>query len=186
MNSQGGLFIISGPSGVGKSTVLKKVFEKVENCMFSISATTRLPREGETDGIEYYFISREKFIEMIEKGEFLEYAEYVGNFYGTPKKPILENLANGKNVFLDIEVKGCGQVREKMPEAVSIFIAPPNIEALEERLRGRKTEGEDKIKKRLEKAMEELEFAGTYDYIVVNDTPEHAAGEIIEIINNIK
>ncbi len=180
--NKGRIFIVSGPSGVGKGTVLAEVFKRIDRCWFSISATTRAPRPHEIDGVHYNFISRDKFLDMIQNGEFLEYAEYVGNYYGTPAGPIVEHIAAGIDVFLDVEVNGSGQLRRKIPEAVSIFIVPPSIEALGKRLRGRKTESEEKIAVRLEKAREEMQLASTYDYTVVNDNVLDAAEEIIRII----
>lgn len=180
--NKGRIFIISGPSGVGKGTVLSEVLKKTDGCWFSISATTRKPRPHEVDGVHYHFIDRNKFLDMIQNGEFLEYAEYVDNFYGTPAGPIAEHIAAGTDVFLDVETQGSRQLCQKIPEAVSIFIVPPSIEALGERLRGRRTESESKIAERLRKAQEELNLASTYDYTVVNDNIEDAAAEIIRII----
>ena len=179
----GKLFIISAPSGTGKSTVINEVMKCRENIFFSVSATTRQPRAGEEDGVNYWFISHEKFHTMAENNEFLEYAEYVGNCYGTPLKPILENMENGVDVLLDIEVQGFKQIKEKMPDAISIFIVPPSLEVLEMRLRGRGTDSEEKIKSRLEKACQELKMAKFYDYVVTNDTVEKTAKEIISIMN---
>ena len=156
-DNKGGIYIISGPSGAGKSTVLGKLFTKLDKYFFSISATTRAPRPGEEDGVNYYFVSREKFLSMIENDELLEYAEYVGNFYGTPLKPIYDHVNDGYAVFLDVEVKGKKQVSEKVPEAVSIFIAPPSLEELENRLRLRATDTEEAIAMRLNRAREELD-----------------------------
>jgi len=161
--------------------VLNKVFSILDNCWFSVSATTRSPRPGEEDGVHYHFISKEMFREWIGNGEFLEYAEYVGNYYGTPLTPIREHVERGCNVFLDIEVQGSEQVCRKMPEAVSIFIVPPSIEALAERLRGRQTEPEEKIAERLRRAEEEIALAPQYDYTVVNDDLDTAVAEVISI-----
>ena len=180
--SKGVVFIVSGPSGVGKGTILGQVFSRLENCWFSVSATTRAPREGEEHGVHYFFLTREEFISQIERDEFLEYAEYVGNYYGTPRSPITEHVDAGYNVFLDIEVQGSEQVCRKMPEAVSIFIIPPSIEALAERLRGRNTDSEDKIRARIKRAEEEIALAPNYDYTVVNDDLETAVNEVLAII----
>ena len=181
--NKGKLFVISGPSGAGKSTVLSKVFEKLENYYFSISMTTREPRKGEQDGKDYYFTDRETFEKTIEENGFLEYIEYVGKYYGTPLKPLVENIENGRDVFLDIEVVGCGNVVKKFPDAVSVFIMPPSLEELERRLRDRKSgESEETIRKRLRRAEEEIKLAGKYDYVVINDDADRAAGEIIGII----
>ena len=180
---KGNVYIISAPSGCGKGTVLAAVFAQLKKpYYFSISVTTRAPRPGEQEGVQYFFVSREKFQTMVERDELLEYAEYVGNQYGTPRAPVIENVAAGKNVFLEIEIKGFQQIKKKLPEAISIFIAPPSIEELERRLRGRSTETEEKLRGRLEKAKKEMHEAALFDYIVVNDQVERAAGEIISII----
>ena len=181
--SKGKIYIISGPSGVGKGTVIGELFKKLDRRWFSISATTRKPRPGEVDGVHYLFIDRESFSEMIEKDELLEYAEYNGNFYGTPMRPIMEHVEAGDDVFLDIEVQGSAQICRKIPEAVSIFIVPPTLEELGERLRGRNTESEEAILNRLKIAEEELKLAPTYDYTVVNDTVDKAVEKILDIIS---
>ena len=180
--ARGKTFIISGPSGVGKSTVLKNLFEGREDLYFSISATTREPREGETDGVHYHFISVERFQELIEADAFLEYAEYVGNFYGTPKKYVDKAMDDGKDVILDIEVQGALQVSNKRPDTVRIFIAPPSWDELERRLRCRGTDSEEKIQKRLVRAKSELRTADVYDYFVINDTVDRAVREINAIM----
>ena len=184
-NKKGNVFIISGPSGCGKSTVLSRVMEQ-GNYYFSISATTREPRPGEKDGVNYHFLKREEFLDLLEKNEFLEHAEYVGNFYGTPITPVLEHTAAGEDVLLDIEVQGAVQVMSRLPEAISIFIAPPSAEELERRLRGRSTDADDKIKRRLTRASEELKYISAYDYIVVNDELEETVRKVTEIINKAK
>ena len=178
----GKTFIISGPSGVGKSTVLQKVLQGRDDLYFSISATTRAPRKGEINGVHYHFISVEQFRGMIQEEAFLEYAEYVGNFYGTPKKFVDEAMAQGKDVILDIEVQGAIQVCSKRPEVIRIFIAPPSWSALEKRLIGRGTDSEEKIQKRLVRAKAELQTANTYDYFVINDSVENAVKEINAIM----
>lgn len=180
--NKGQIFIISGPSGCGKSTLLKEVFSKRDKVYFSVSATTREPREGETDGVQYYFVTKEKFRNMIENDEFLEYAEYVENSYGTPREPVETKIDEGYDVFMDIEVQGAAQVKAKKPEAVSIFIAPPSIEELERRLRSRSTETEEKVQGRLQKARVELFEAPKYDFQIVNDDVERASAEILDII----
>lgn len=182
----GKIFVVSGPSGSGKSTILNRVFEKLDKVFFSISATTRQPREGEKDGVNYHFISRETFLQMIENQEFLEYAEYVGNLYGTPLKPIYDHVAKGYTVFLDVEVQGKQHVCEKIPQAISIFIAPPSLEELGNRLRLRSTESEEKIQGRLETAKKELQLADTYDYLVVNDDLNVAVAEFMAIMEKEK
>jgi len=179
---EGKIFVISGPSGSGKSTILKQVFKEIDKVYFSISATTREMRPGERDGVEYYFVSHDEFMRMIENDELLEYTQYVGNFYGTPIVPILKHKEEGYAVFLDVEIEGNMHVRERLPEAVSIFIAPPSVEELERRLRSRSTESEEKIMKRLQRAQEELKAVDQYDYVVVNDVAERAANEVLNIV----
>ena len=175
---RGKLFIVSGPSGVGKSTVLKELFRQRENLYFSVSATTRDPRPGEVDGVHYHFLTAETFREWIEKDEFLDYAEFVGNAYGTPKRYVDEALDAGKDVILDIEIQGAGQVCAKRPEAVTVFIAPPSREELERRLTARGTDTPEKIQKRLQRAAIEIREARSYQYFVINDTVENAVREL--------
>ena len=182
MNRKGKTFIISGPSGVGKSTVLHALFEGRDDLYFSVSATTRAPREGEQDGVDYHFIHADRFRNMIAEDAFLEYAEYVGNFYGTPMRLVDEAMEQGKDVLLDIEIQGAMQVCAKRPETVRIFIAPPSWEELERRLTARGTDTPEKVQKRLIRAQVELEMAGDYDYFVVNDTVENAVNEIRAIM----
>lgn len=183
INTRGLLIVLSGPSGVGKGTVRKALFERVgHNLVYSISMTTRQPRNGETNGVEYHFVTKEKFKEEIEKGNLLEYAEFCDNFYGTPLDKVNEQLDNGQEVVLEIEVQGAMQVKEKMPDAVYVFIAPPSLSALEERLLNRGTECREVIEKRLNKARSEIKVASQYNYIVVNDTVENAADRIMAII----
>ena len=178
MQKSGKLFIISGPSGVGKSTVLKALFREHPDLYFSVSATTRAPREGEIDGVHYRFIKSEQFLQMVQENEFLEYAEYVGSFYGTPRGPVEEAMAQGRDAFLDIEIQGAQQVYEKRPDAVRIFIAPNSWAELERRLTERGTDSAEKIQKRLLRAKVELQAAENYDYLVVNDTVEQAVREM--------
>lgn len=179
---KGKTFIISGPSGVGKSTVLKSLLEKRDNVYFSVSATTRSPRAGEEDGVHYHFIDIDMFRNWIAKDEFLEYAEYVGNFYGTPKKYVDAAMDSGKDVILDIEVQGAIQVVSKRPDTVRIFIAPPSWDELERRLTERGTDTQEKIQKRLLRAKVEFQTAHTYDYFVINDTVENAVRELDAIM----
>lgn len=178
MQKSGKLFIVSGPSGVGKSTVLKALFREHPDLYFSVSATTRSPREGEIDGVHYHFIKSEQFLQMVQDGAFLEYAEYVGSFYGTPRGPVEEAMTAGRDAFLDIEIQGAQQVYEKRPDAVRIFVAPKSWAELERRLTARGTDSAEKIQKRLLRAKVELQAAENYDYLVVNDTVEEAVREM--------
>lgn len=177
------LFVVSGSSGVGKGTVLKKFLEKNQDFMLSISCTTRAPREGEVDGVNYFFISKDEFKNCIDNDKFLEWAEFAGNFYGTKKKFINQCLEEGKNIILEIDTQGALKVKKQMPEAVLIFICPPSLEALENRLRGRHTEDEETIQKRLNVVKEELERAQNFDYKIVNDNLENAVCELEKIIS---
>lgn len=186
MNKNSGtkkLFVISGSSGVGKGTVLKGFLEKNPDFMLSISCTTRAPRKGEIDGVNYFFISKDEFQNCIDNDKFLEWAEFAGNRYGTKKKYIQQCLAEGKDIILEIDTQGALQVKKKMPEAVLIFICPPSIEALETRLRGRHTEDEATIQKRLQEVKTELERAENFDYKVVNDDLDKAISDLEKIIS---
>ena len=180
--TKGKTFIVSGPSGVGKSTVLSALLERRKNLYFSVSATTRDPRPGELDGIHYHFMDVESFRKWIAMDQFLEYAEYVGNFYGTPKRFVDEAMDQGKDVILDIEVQGAIQVTSKRPDTVRIFIAPPSWAELERRLTERGTDSQDKIQKRLLRAKVEFQTAHTYDYFVINNTVEEAVEELNAIM----
>lgn len=184
MTQRGLLIVLSGPSGVGKGTVRAKIFEKNQKFSYSISATTRKMRVGEIDGKDYFFKTREEFEEMIQKQELLEYAEYVGNYYGTPLPYVEEQLANGKDVFLEIEVQGALKVRERMPEGIFIFLTPPNLEELHQRIVNRGTDASDVIAKRMLKAKEELDLIRLYDYAVVNDQVDEAVRKIEAIIES--
>lgn len=178
----GKLIVYSGCSGVGKGTIMKYILKELPELNFSVSATTRSPRQGETNGVEYFFVSREEFEQMVADGGFLEHAEYCGNYYGTPKKAVEEKLQQGINVILEIEVKGGVTVINNFPECVSLFILPPSMEELERRLRKRATEDEETINKRLAEAVEELKSAPLYKYNVVNGELDTAVEEVISII----
>ncbi len=179
---KGLLIVVSSPSGGGKGTILSELFKRNENLKMSVSATTRSPREGEVDGVHYYFISKEEFKAKIENGEMLEYANYVSNYYGTPKAPVDKWLSEGKDVILEIEVQGGKQVKEIAPDCVSLFVLPPSLEILEQRLRGRGTETDDVICNRMAQASREIGCVTDYDYAVVNNTVEQAVSDIEAII----
>lgn len=180
---RGLLIVLSGPSGVGKGTVRKELFSSPDtNYEYSISMTTRNPREGEVDGVDYFFRSKDVFEEMIEEGKLLEYAEYVGNYYGTPLDYVNATLDAGRDVFLEIEVVGAAQVREKVPNGLFIFLAPPSLSHLEARLIGRGTEASDIIADRVFKAREELEMMHLYDYVVENDEVSKACDRVNAIV----
>ena len=182
--NKGLVFIVSGPSGSGKDTVLKELFKKRPEIKFSISSITRGMRVGEVEGEKYNFISREKFLEMIKNDELLEYNEYVGNYYGTPKAPVVNATLNGEDIIIEVDVNGAAKIREKIPNAVSIFIMPPSFEELKRRLSGRGTETEAVIKERLDSAIGEIKRATEYGYIVVNDDLSVAVNDIISIIES--
>ena len=183
MTKRGLLIVLSGPSGVGKGTVRAAIFAKGEQkFVYSISATTRSPRTGETDGVDYFFKTREEFEQMIQNKQLLEYAEYVGNYYGTPLEYVENTLATGKDVFLEIDVQGAIQVRELMPDGVFIFLTPPDLNELESRIVNRGTDSDEVIAKRMKTAREELELMKYYDYSVVNDTVNNAVQKIEAII----
>ncbi len=185
MHKNGFLVVISGPSGGGKGTVVRKVREMMPELALSVSATTRPPRVGEEDGREYYFLDRDAFEEMVAREEMLEYTSYCGNYYGTPKKEAQRIISSGKNMILEIEVEGAAQVKRLYPDAVSIMLIPPTIEEMRQRLLGRGTEAIETVEKRLSRAAEEIQLAGEYDYIVINqrDEIEACAKQICEIIH---
>ena len=179
---EGLLVVISGASGTGKGTVCKRLFELEKNITFSVSATTRPPRQGEVDGVNYWFLSKQKFEEMIEKGEFLEWAKVYDNYYGTPLNKVEERLKNGEDILLEIDTQGALNVMEKMPQGVFIFLLPPSLEELKRRIVGRGTENQESLEKRLGAAKKEISLANKYQYVVVNDDVENAAENIKAII----
>lgn len=182
MNEKGKLIVISGPSGSGKSTVVNRAIQGREDMCFSTSVTTRSPRPGEVDGKDYFFIDPQRFQEMVERDELLEHAQYVAHSYGTPRAFVEQKLNEGLNVILDIEVQGARQVREKMQNAVLIFIIPPSLEELRRRLVNRGTDAADVIEARLHRAAEELKEADLYDYLIINDDLDTAAREFTSIL----
>ncbi|GAX07805.1 MAG TPA: guanylate kinase [Lactobacillus sp.] len=185
MTKRGMLIVLSGPSGVGKGTVRKALFDEPDtDFQYSISMTTRKPREGEQDGVDYFFVSKEQFEENIKNGEMLEYAKYVDNYYGTPLKYVNETLDSGKDVFLEIEVNGAMQVRANCPDAVFVFLTPPDLMELKHRLINRGTEEMSVINARIKKAVGEIKMMRNYDYAVVNDEVENAVARIRTIIRS--
>ncbi|MEC5422749.1 guanylate kinase [Virgibacillus sp. C22-A2] len=182
IDEKGILFILSGPSGVGKGTVRKELFDQATHLKYSISMTTRNRRTGETDGIDYFYKSKEEFEKLIEQEQLLEYAKYVNNYYGTPRTYVEEMLAAGHDVFLEIEVQGALQVKENFPEGVFIFLFPPSLEELKNRIVNRGTESTELVLNRLKEARKEIEMMDAYDYVVVNDRVELAVRKIQSII----
>lgn len=180
---KGTLYVFTGPSGAGKGTLLSRLCAEDDRIFYSISATTRAPRPGETDGEHYYFLAKADFERKIEQNAFLEYAKYVDNYYGTLEAPVEQKLAAGFDVILEIEVQGAMQVKEKRPDAVMVFIAPPSFEELARRLRDRGTEDEEKVQKRLETAKKELESMNLFDHVVMNDEIERAVRELHDILD---
>ena len=188
MNKKGLLLVVSGPSGAGKGTICKAFLEKNKNVKLSISATTRSPREGEVEGVNYFFVTKEKFKGMIDNGELLEHAQIYDNFYGTPKAAILENLEQGYDVLLEIEMQGAKQIKEVYPEGVFIFILPPSLDELKSRIVGRGTETEEQINKRFGSAFEEICQIENYDYFIVNKDIDQSAKELsdMKVLKKIK
>lgn len=187
MNEQGMLAVVSGFSGAGKGTLMKELLKRYDNYALSISATTRNPREGETDGREYFFVTEENFRDMIEKDALIEYAQYVKHFYGTPKEYVLNQMKKGKDVILEIEIQGALKIKERFPETILIFVMPPSAEELKRRLIGRGTESMEVINARLRRALEEAEGMEAYDYILINDKIEtcvEAMHKMIQVQHN--
>ncbi len=180
------LTVLTGPSGVGKGVVVKNLLKRNKQIWLSVSATTRQPREGETDGSDYFFLSREKFTKLIAEDGLLEWAEFSGNLYGTPSEPVKRNLSQGQFVLLEIELEGARQVRKTFPEAFQIFLAPPSFEELERRIRGRGTDSEKSIERRLLRAKEELQAKNEFDAVVVNDQVFNAVSRLEELIGITK
>ena len=184
MKNQKKLIILTGPSGVGKGTIIKEILSKEKNIWLSISATTREPREGEKEGENYYFLSQEKFREMIEQNLFLEWAQFAGNYYGTPLSSVNEKIKKGFTVLLEIEVEGAKQIKEKFPNSLSIFLLPPDKAELERRIRNRGTEKEEAIKKRLLRANYEISASNKFDFALTNDDVDQTAKRIIKLVKN--
>lgn len=182
--NRGRLFIISGPSGSGKDTVLAKLFAQCPQIKFSISSVTRPMRKGENEGEKYNFVSRQCFEAMLKNDELLEYNEFVGNYYGTPKAPVEQAIASGDDMIVEVDVNGAAQIREKIKDSVSVFIMPPSLDALRARLSGRGTEPQDVIERRIEAALSEIARAGEYDYIIVNDDLDKAVEDCACIIRS--
>lgn len=182
MSEQGILVVVSGFSGSGKGTLIKAMLERYHNYALSISATTRKPRQGERDGREYFFVDRERFEEMIQKGELIEYAQYVDHCYGTPRQYVFQRMADGKDVILEIEIQGAMKIKEKFQEALLVFVAPPSAEELKRRLVGRGTESPQVIDKRMDRAAKEAQGITSYDYILINDKVDRCAKEMHQLI----
>lgn len=179
----GNLFVVSGPSGAGKGTLVARLLEAVPDSWVSVSTTTRAPRAGEVDGVSYYFLDRDEFLRRADEDGFLEWAEYAGNCYGTPRSSVEQKMAEGKQVILEIDVQGAFQIKEKIPEAHLVFIEPPSMEVLEARLRGRGTEADDVVEKRMAAARLELSQKMRYDKRLVNDDLDSAVAELVDYVN---
>lgn len=184
--NKGMLYVVSAPSGCGKGTILGEVFKNNPNVFYSVSATTRNPRDGEIDGVNYFFLSKEKFLELVDNNGMLEYAEFCGNMYGTPRSAVEEKLASGCDVILEIETKGAKQIKEKMPDATLIFILPPSVKELKRRLNKRGTETEDVIEKRVSEAKGEIQQAYDYDYVMMNGDLDEAVNDFVAIMKAAK
>lgn len=182
ISNEGNLIVLSGPSGVGKGTVLKALLKKYDNICYSISATTRPPREDEKDGVDYFFMDEDKFKTWIKEDKFIEWAKVHNNYYGTPRSYVQETLASGKDVILEIDIQGAKQVKERCEDGIFIFLAPPSLEELENRIYNRGTEGEDDIQVRLKNAKKELQEIENYDYLVVNDIVKEAVERLKSVI----
>lgn len=180
---KGLLLVVSGPSGAGKGTICKEILNRRKDIKLSVSATTRKPREGEVDGVNYFFLNKEQFSKMVDNGEFLEYASIYGNFYGTPKSAIIECLENGQDVILEIEMQGARQVKEVYSEGVFIFVLPPSLRELKNRIVGRGTETADEIEKRFSCAFEEIKQIDDYNYFIINKDVDTSVKELEEIIS---
>lgn len=184
MRSKGVLLVISGFAGTGKGTLVKSLLENYDNYALSVSATTRAPRKNEIEGVHYFYKTKEEFLEMIEHGELVEYAEYVGNYYGTPRAYVEQQLTKGKDVILEIEIQGALKIKERFPDTLLLFLLPPDVDTLKARLEGRGTETEEIIEQRLSRAVEEAEFIEKYDYLIVNDDLEKCVRETHAVIQS--
>ena len=182
MKSKGVLLVISGFAGTGKGTLVKALLDRYDNYALSVSATTRQPREGEQEGVHYFYKTKEEFQKMIEQGELVEYAQYVGNYYGTPKAYVEEQLQKGKDVILEIEIQGALKIKERFPDTLLLFLLPPDADTLEARLKGRGSETEDVIAQRLARAVEESQYIDQYDYLIINDVLETCVETTHQII----
>ena len=182
--SKGGVFVVAGPSGSGKDTLFKELFKIKPEIKFSISSITRPMRVGEVEGEKYNFISREKFLSMLQNDELLEYNEYIGNYYGTPKAPVIAAIEAGHDILIEVDVNGAKEICSKLPEAITVFIMPPSYAELKRRLSGRGTETQELIDKRMNEALNEIARAAEFDYIVVNDDIQTAVDDIIEVISS--
>ena len=180
--TRGIAFVVSGPSGVGKSSILRRLLERDHHLRFSVSHTTRCPRGGERDGEDYYFVDADEFERLVKSNAFLEHAEYQGSRYGTSRDAVLVPTARGYDLILEVEVKGAEQLRERLPEALTVFVLPPSLQDLELRLRGRKSDDEQAIRKRLERARQEILEADHYQYVIVNEDLERAAADLSHIV----